>query len=128
MNTRLDSVEINDILRLSHTGNEKITDIKIYSKYIKRILDILLSLIGLIVLIPIFLMIGIIIKLESRGPIFFVHKRIGKNGKKIGIYKFRTMLPNAEEPGPLPKASKLAKPPWEGVWPVGGENMKVMFI
>lgn len=45
-----------------------------------------------------------------------------------GAWPAGGMLPNAEEPGPLPKASKLAKPPWEGVWPVGGENMKVMFV
>lgn len=37
-------------------------------------------------------------------------------------------LPNAEEPGLPPKASKLAKPPWEGVWPTGGGNIKVVYI
>lgn len=98
MNTRLDSVEINDILRLSHTGSkETLKSKKIYDKHMKRILDIIISLIGLILLLPVFLIIGIVIKLESKGPIFFIHKRIGKNGKKIGIYKFRTMVPNAEE-------------------------------
>lgn len=98
MNTRLDSVEINDILRLSHTGSkETLKSKKIYDKHMKRILDIIISLIGLVLLLPVFLIIGIVIKLESKGPIFFIHKRIGKNGKKIGIYKFRTMVPNAEE-------------------------------
>ena len=52
----------------------------------------------------------------------------GAGGAWNGAWPAGGMLPNAEEPGPLPKASKLAKPPWEGVWPVGGENMKVMFI
>ena len=52
---------------------------------IKRFFDILLSLIGLIILSPIFLIIAIIIKIDSRGPVFFKHKRIGKNGKIIGV-------------------------------------------
>lgn len=66
-------------------------------KYTKRIVDIILSIIGLIILLPIFILIGIIIKIDSKGTIFFKHKRIGKNGKTIYIYKFRTMSPNAEE-------------------------------
>lgn len=64
---------------------------------VKRFLDIFLSLIGLIILSPIFLIIAIIIKLDSKGPIFFIHGRIGKNGKPFGIYKFRTMVNNAED-------------------------------
>lgn len=74
------------------------TDIgkKIYN-VVKRFLDIFLSLIGLVLLSPIFLIIAIIIKLDSKGPVFFVHSRIGEKGKKIGIYKFRTMVDNAED-------------------------------
>ena len=64
---------------------------------VKRFLDIFLSSIGLIILSPIFLIIAIIIKLDSKGPVFFVHSRIGEKGKPIGIYKFRTMVTNAEE-------------------------------
>lgn len=64
---------------------------------VKRFLDIFLSLIGLIILSPIFLIISIIIKKDSKGPIFFIHGRIGKNGKPFGIYKFRTMVNNAED-------------------------------
>lgn len=86
-----------DILLVPNKGNREILkEINIY-KYIKRILDFSLSLIGLIVLSPVFLIIAILIKKESDGPIFFKHKRIGKNGKEIGIYKFRSMVPNAEE-------------------------------
>lgn len=77
--------------------NEKIIQNNIYSKYVKRAIDIIISFIGLIVLSPIFLVIGILIKIESKGPVFFLHERIGKNGKKIKIYKFRTMVKNAEE-------------------------------
>ncbi len=65
--------------------------------FIKRFFDIVLSLVGLILLSPIFLIIAIIIKLDSKGPVFFKHKRIGKNGKQIGVYKFRSMVINAEE-------------------------------
>mgnify|MGYP004508640487 FL=1 len=65
--------------------------------YIKRIIDCITSSIALILLLPIFLIIAIAIKLDSKGPIFFAHTRIGKNGKIIKIYKFRTMVVNAEE-------------------------------
>ena len=65
--------------------------------YIKRIIDCIISSIALILLLPIFLIIAIAIKLDSKGPIFFAHTRIGKNGKPIKIYKFRTMVVNAEE-------------------------------
>ena len=64
---------------------------------IKRILDVILSSIGLVILLPVFALIGIAIKIESKGPIFFKHTRIGKNGKIIKIYKFRTMVKNAEQ-------------------------------
>ena len=64
---------------------------------VKRILDLILSLIGLILLSPFFLIIAIIIKIDSKGPIFFVHNRIGEKGKPFGIYKFRTMVDNAED-------------------------------
>ena len=64
---------------------------------VKRFLDVFLSLIGLILLSPIFFIIATIIKLDSKGPVFFVHSRIGEKGKPLGIYKFRTMVTNAEE-------------------------------
>ncbi len=64
---------------------------------IKRILDIIFSTIGLIILSPIFAIIALAIKIESKGPVFFKHTRIGKNGKIIKIYKFRSMVENAEE-------------------------------
>lgn len=64
---------------------------------LKRFIDIIIGIIGLIVCIPIFIIIGIAIKIDSKGPVFFKHRRIGKHGKKIEIYKFRTMVENAEE-------------------------------
>lgn len=62
-----------------------------YNKFIKRWLDFILALIGLVVLSPIFLLIIISIKLTSKGPILFKQKRVGKNKELFEIYKFRTM-------------------------------------
>ena len=70
-----------------------------YAKYFKRVLDFLLSLIAIIVLSPIFLIIAIAIKLDSKGPVFFLQERLGKNGKVFKIIKFRTMVVNAEHIG-----------------------------
>ena len=84
------------VLTLENEENKVVVK-KNYYKYIKRILDIVLSSIGFIVLLPIFGMIALCVKLDSRGPVFFKHKRIGKNGKEIYIYKFRTMVKNAED-------------------------------
>ncbi len=69
---------------------------KIY-KMFKRAFDIVASFLGIIFLSPIFVIIGIAIKLDSKGKIIFKHKRIGKNGKEINIYKFRTMCNNAQD-------------------------------
>lgn len=63
----------------------------------KRVFDLLVSIIGLIFLSPLFIIIAILIKKEDKGPVFFKHKRIGKNGTTLYIYKFRTMVTNAEE-------------------------------
>ena len=86
-----------DILILPNKGTKEILNEANIYKHIKRIMDFSLSLIGLIVLSPVFLLIAILIKKESDGPVFFKHKRIGKNGKEIYIYKFRSMVTNAEE-------------------------------
>ena len=64
---------------------------------VKRIIDVIISTIGLIVLSPIFLILAIIIKLDSKGPVFFAHTRYGKDGKKFKMYKFRTMYENAQD-------------------------------
>lgn len=58
---------------------------------IKRIIDIIFSILGLIILIPVFLIISIAIKIESKGSVIFKQKRIGKGKKYFTIYKFRTM-------------------------------------
>ena len=65
--------------------------------FLKRTMDIFCSLIGLVVLSPILLAVAIAIKLESKGPTIFSQERIGKGGKRFKIYKFRSMVVNAEE-------------------------------
>jgi O-antigen biosynthesis protein WbqP len=62
-----------------------------YRKYVKRIIDFTLSLIAMIILWPVFLIIAILIKLDSKGPILFKQKRVGKNKEHFYILKFRTM-------------------------------------
>jgi len=63
--------------------------------FIKRIFDFLISGIALIFLFPIFVIIGIFIKLDSKGSMFFVQERVGKDGKIFRAYKLRTMIDNA---------------------------------
>lgn len=64
---------------------------QVYKHFLKRVIDFILSLIGLIVLSPVFIILCIWIRLDSKGPIFFRQKRVGKNKKHFNILKFRTM-------------------------------------
>ena len=70
-----------------------------FQKLIKNIIDLLLALIALIILSPVLVFVAILIKLDSKGPVFFKQKRLGKNGKIFKIWKFRTMIENAENIG-----------------------------
>lgn len=63
--------------------------------YIKCLIDFILALASSVVLLPLFLIIAILIKLESKGPVFFLQDRLGKDGKVFKIYKFRTMVDGA---------------------------------
>lgn len=67
----------------------------IYEKCIKRIIDIILSGVSLIVLFPIYLIVIIAIKVDDPGPVFFTQKRVGKNKKYFKLHKFRTMKMSA---------------------------------
>lgn len=62
-----------------------------YQNFLKRIIDCLMALCGIIILSPLFLALCVWIKLDSKGPIFFAQKRVGKNKKYFNILKFRTM-------------------------------------
>ena len=64
---------------------------------IKRLIDVFCSFLGVLVLSPLFIIVAIIIKITSKGPVFFSQKRVGKNGKEFNMYKFRSMVVNAEE-------------------------------
>ncbi len=72
-----------------------------YKNNMIRIFDIVLSLFVLVVFIPIWLVISLIIKLDSSGPVIFRQIRVGLNGKLFQMYKFRTMVKNAQKIGPL---------------------------
>lgn len=66
----------------------------------KRLFDISMSCIGLLLLLPLFLIIGLAIKLSSRGPVFYRGERIGRHGTPFRMCKFRSMVTNAEKIGP----------------------------
>lgn len=70
-----------------------------YRLFFKRFLDFILSLLAIIILSPLLLIISIFIKLDSKGPVFFLQERVGLNQKIFKIIKFRTMVVNAEHIG-----------------------------
>ena len=72
----------------------------IYNKYIKRMIDFILSLMGLIILSPVFIILCIWIKMDSKGPVLFKQKRYGKDKSYFNIYKFRTM--RTDTPSDMP--------------------------
>lgn len=67
--------------------------------YFKRILDVIISILMLVVLFPFLLIVAALIKLESKGPVIFKQERIGLNGKVFNIYKLRSMCVGAEKMG-----------------------------
>ena len=72
---------------------------KMYSNFWKRVFDLFFCLIGLIILIPVFIIVAVMIKLDSPGEVFFKQKRLGKDGKVFSIYKYRSMVVGAESKG-----------------------------
>lgn len=67
----------------------------------KRILDILCSFCVLVLLLPVWLVVALLIVLESRGGVFYVQKRVGKDNRDFNLYKFRTMRPDSDSKGLL---------------------------
>lgn len=67
---------------------------------VKRMIDICLSIFALLILTPIYIILAILVKRSSKGPIFFTQERVGKNGVPFNIIKFRTMYVDAEKEGP----------------------------
>ena len=84
-----------------------------YNRFAKRLMDIIFSALGLVILAPVFLIVAIIVKIDSRGAVFFKQRRIGEDGKEFFIYKFRTMKEGAEkDTGPIfasPQDSRCTK-------------------
>ena len=73
-----------------------------YSQKLKRFIDLFIAFFGLLICLPIWIMVSILIKLDSKGPVFYRQKRTGKNGKIFYIIKFRSMISDAEaKTGPV---------------------------
>lgn len=68
---------------------------------LKRIFDIFFSFAGLLLLLPVFIVISLLIITDSRGGVFYKQIRVGKNGKDFGLFKFRSMVSNADKKGLL---------------------------
>ena len=73
---------------------------------IKRLFDFTASLIGLIILSPLFALVSILIILDSKGPVFYSQSRVGRHNKDFKLVKFRTMRPNADKSGLLTTSSR----------------------
>ena len=103
----MDNTQTIDVIEINTKSKEKVKSKKLYFA-VKRVFDILISLIGMVFIIPIALIVKIsYIITGDFHSIFYRQKRIGKNGKKIYIFKFRTMVYNADEE--LKKLLKIKK-------------------
>jgi len=92
----LSALSAADMPQLPNAGKGRV------SWHFKRLVDIVISFIGLVVTLPISLITAIAIKLTSRGPVLFAQERVGHNGKRFKLLKFRSMWHNAEaESGPV---------------------------
>ena len=83
------------------TGNENIKQVNRVSAYevIKRVVDILAASVGLLLLAPLMGLIALAVKLDSRGGVFFAHRRVGRYGRPFKVLKFRTMVQDAPKRG-----------------------------
>jgi len=70
-------------------------------KGIKRVFDLLASLFGIVLFLPLFVLIALAIKLDSRGPVFYRQERVGQDGRLFSLIKFRSMTVDAEKDGPV---------------------------
>ena len=92
-------------LHVKNIAGEQLSDINMVNisesyRNVKRVADICLSALSLAVLAPVFAIVAVLVKLDSKGPVFYRQQRVGYNGKLFTIYKFRTMISSAEEHGP----------------------------
>lgn len=84
------------ILKAIRTAENSIERESLVYKLLKRFMDVTVVSLGIVLLMPLFVLVAILIRLDSKGPILFKQKRRGLYGKPFLIYKFRTMHPNAE--------------------------------
>ncbi|MBS6507609.1 MAG: sugar transferase [Paraclostridium bifermentans] len=104
MQTSLDTeIKSNNDIKIN---KDKFGNKKYFYEIYKRILDIISSLLGLVIGLPIMVIIAILIKIEDRGPIFYTQERLGKNEKKFLVYKMRSMRVDAEKHGGAQWAQK----------------------
>lgn len=94
MDNKLIYNQSTNVSSVSKTKMKEYRDSSLIYRVIKRIIDVICSLLGIIVLSPILIIVSILIKLESKGPIIFKQVRAGKNSKPFYIYKFRSMKTN----------------------------------
>ena len=90
-------------------------DLKIEQLFAKRMMDVVCSFLGLLISSPFFLIIAFLIKATDRGPVFYKQIRLTRNGKEFEIYKFRTMIQDAEKDG----HARLASEHDDRILPVG---------
>lgn len=82
----------------------------IYAQYLKRFFDIIIALVAILVLSPVFLIVGLLVKIKLGSPVFFKQPRPGKNEKIFNMYKFRTMSDKRDDSGELlPDEVRLGK-------------------
>jgi len=82
----------------------------------KRLLDILVSVVGLVVLAPFFLVIGIVIMLRSQGPVFYLQERVGKNSVPFRLFKFRTMRTGSDKAAAITIGERDSRITRVGYW------------
>jgi Undecaprenyl-phosphate galactose phosphotransferase WbaP len=87
-----------DVLFVDHTPVLRVRDLLVVGvgARVKRLMDILLAVLGVVVLSPLLLVLAVLVKLTSRGPVLFGHRRLGEGGRAIWVYKFRSMAVDAE--------------------------------
>ncbi|HNV96782.1 MAG TPA: sugar transferase [bacterium] len=96
LDTRIINFEVNDVAGIPILEIKR-TKLEGWGRISKRLFDLILAILGLIILIPIYVIIGIIIKIDSRGPVLVGLTRIGVRNKEFKMYKFRSMISNAEK-------------------------------
>ena len=94
-------IENDNVLQVDNVGGltvltSSVNTISFIQLFVKRLMDIVLGIIGTIITLVLTVFIGPIIKFKSRGPIFFVQERVGRNGKKFNMLKFRSMYLDAD--------------------------------